>query len=306
MNSSDLAKILTTYNITVINSERLESTNNVYKICDSNNMVYIFKEIRDKDKLNLILTISNKLNKHGINISKPIPNNSGRYYVDVEEKIYYLSNYIEGETLSHEFINNNDFIVEIYGEVLGRIHMSLNEIISEADHTSLVKDVFEWGIPIIKKNNPGDSLFTKIERRLIVEFNSVVIGFDYQYIHRDYHPGNVLFQDGKFSGIIDFDISVKGMRIFDVCYFLTSTLADILSDEEKINRWLVYKNKFLMGYEKTNKLHQCEKDSIWYIMLGIEIIFAAWFFENKDNKRANYALDILKWIYLNEEKITAT
>lgn len=39
-------------------------------------------------------------------------------------------------------------------------------------------------------------------------------------IHGDYHPGNVKFQDGKVSGIFDFDWSNADLRCFDVAIAL--------------------------------------------------------------------------------------
>lgn len=46
-----------------------------------------------------------------------------------------------------------------------------------------------------------------------------------QLIHRDVHFGNFLFDHGEFSGYIDFDLSQKNIRIFDICYFLTGLLS---------------------------------------------------------------------------------
>ena len=40
------------------------------------------------------------------------------------------------------------------------------------------------------------------------------------------HFGNFLFQEGSFSGYIDFDLSQKNIRIFDLCYFLAGLLAE--------------------------------------------------------------------------------
>ena len=35
-----------------------------------------------------------------------------------------------------------------------------------------------------------------------------------------------LFFEGDFSGYIDFDLSQRNIRIFDICYFLTGLLAE--------------------------------------------------------------------------------
>lgn len=46
-----------------------------------------------------------------------------------------------------------------------------------------------------------------------------------QLIHRDVHLGNFLFDQGTFSGYIDFDLSQRNIRVFDLCYFLAGLLA---------------------------------------------------------------------------------
>lgn len=49
-----------------------------------------------------------------------------------------------------------------------------------------------------------------------------------QLIHRDVHLDNFLFAKGKFAGYIDFDLSQRNIRIFDLCYFMLG----LLSEEE--------------------------------------------------------------------------
>ena len=51
-----------------------------------------------------------------------------------------------------------------------------------------------------------------------------------QLIHRDVHFGNFLFFEGSLSGYIDFDLSQRNIRIFDLCYFLSGLLAEETED----------------------------------------------------------------------------
>ena len=46
-----------------------------------------------------------------------------------------------------------------------------------------------------------------------------------QLIHRDFHLYNLLFCDGRPSGYLDFDMLMRGPRLFDVCYCSIETLA---------------------------------------------------------------------------------
>ncbi|OOM81514.1 homoserine kinase [Clostridium puniceum] len=57
-----------------------------------------------------------------------------------------------------------------------------------------------------------------------------------QLIHRDLHLGNFLFNNCEFSGYIDFDLSQKNIRIFDICYFLLRLLIDHKKNSEHIDK----------------------------------------------------------------------
>jgi prepilin-type processing-associated H-X9-DG protein len=58
-----------------------------------------------------------------------------------------------------------------------------------------------------------------------------------QLIHRDAHPANMLFLDGRISGWLDFELIVRGPRLFDLCYCATSILMNGMDDPDNA-RWL--------------------------------------------------------------------
>ena len=93
-----------------------------------------------------------------------------------------------------------------------------------------------------------------------------------QLIHRDVHFGNFLFFEGNLSGYIDFDLSQRNIRIFDICYFLTGLLAE-------------------------------EKNAIPCVMECIEILCTAYFINIQDIKHANDAYRIFHFIQNCESDI---
>ena len=70
--------------------------------------------------------------------------------------------------------------------------------------------------------------------------------------HRDFHPGNLKFQDGKVTGLFDFDWSLMDARSFDVglslMYFCTAWEGDADG-----NLMLDRVSGFLEAYQKTAK-----------------------------------------------------
>lgn len=128
-----------------------------------------------------------------------------------------------------------------------------------------------------------------------------------QLIHRDIHYGNILFNNNsEFSGYIDFDLSQRNVRIFDICYFLIGLLIDHEKSSEHIEKWYYIVSKFIEGYEMTNPLTKLEKESICCIMSSIELLFVAYFINNEDEILAQGAANLYYVVNKNEEKIQSS
>ena len=124
-----------------------------------------------------------------------------------------------------------------------------------------------------------------------------------QLIHRDEHLGNFLFDNGRFSGYIDFDLSQRNIRIFDVCYFMLG----LLSEEEVLDiseeQWFEILKYFFAGYEQEHTLLPEEKQAVPYVMEAIELLFVAWFMGQNDIKCADNAMRIYQFVERNVERI---
>ncbi len=117
-----------------------------------------------------------------------------------------------------------------------------------------------------------------------------------QLIHRDVHFGNFLFFEGRLSGYIDFDLSQRNIRIFDICYFLTGLLAEETDDAFTETEWMESVRSVTAGYESISKLSAQEKEAVPCVMESIEILFMAYFISVNDTKQAEDALDVLRFI----------
>ena len=122
-----------------------------------------------------------------------------------------------------------------------------------------------------------------------------------QLIHRDVHFGNFLFDEGRFSGYIDFDLSQRNIRIFDLCYFVLG----LLSEEEEIDitneEWFKIVKDVFDGYNQKIPLVDDELKAIPYVMKSIELLFAAWFLQQNDMKRVEDAIKIFRFVDDNME-----
>ena len=112
-----------------------------------------------------------------------------------------------------------------------------------------------------------------------------------------------MFLDGNFSGYIDFDLSQKNIRIFDICYFLTGLLAEETSEPLIPKEWIEIVKAVISGYESISKLSEPEKDAIPCVMECIEILFVAYFTGIEDPKHAHDAYNVFHFIQNCENEI---
>jgi Ser/Thr protein kinase RdoA (MazF antagonist) len=124
-----------------------------------------------------------------------------------------------------------------------------------------------------------------------------------QLIHRDMHYGNIIFNNGEFSGYIDFDLSQKNVRIFDICYFLIGLLIDHEESNSDVEKWYSIVSRFIAGYESKNPLTKLEKDNISCLMSNIELLFVAYFINIEDEVLAANASNLYYFIIRNEKRI---
>jgi Ser/Thr protein kinase RdoA (MazF antagonist) len=94
-------------------------------------------------------------------------------------------------------------------------------------------------------------------------------------IHRDPHPANMLFDGGELSGILDFDLVMRGVRIFDPCYCATSILVGGFGQPEQRAVWSGIFGALLGGYEQHVPLTDAEREAVLPVLMSIQLLFIA-------------------------------
>ena len=111
-------------------------------------------------------------------------------------------------------------------------------------------------------------------------------------IHRDVHFGNFLFSGSILSGYIDFDLSQKNIRIFDLCYFLAGLLAHETGADLALP-WSRLLEVTVDAYHNLNPLSGEERAAIPLVMQAIELLFAAYYLSIQDRVCAEDAVRVL-------------
>lgn len=263
---------------------------------------YVLKTYEDVNMLQRNIKILTILEDRGIQVGGIVLTKDRKTYAKDTEYYYILTNKLVGSNITN--IHKDTVIVSEMGKVLARLHKAFKECGTQDEFwdNSLLKEMNGWIKEVFVKNSwkyIDESAFCNLVDRLEKVYDKLPV----QLIHRDVHLGNFLFDNGKFSGYIDFDLSQRNIRIFDLCYFMLG----LLSEEEVLDisaeQWFEILKYFFAGYEQEHKLLPEEKQAVPYVMEAIEFLFVAWFMEQNDIKCAEDAMKIYQFVEKNEEMV---
>ena len=191
-----------------------------------------------------------------------------------------------------DFYKYPDLAIEL-GKGLAQLHLALSNIENELQYNDY-DFLAEWN-NYIKAGLVGvsEEIIMQVETQIFSNYKDL----PRTPIHRDVHSENVLFCDGKISGWLDFDLSRKDARIFDLAYFLAGLLVGHINDPEKLDIWKeVYRN-LLVGYNELSKLSEREIQILPNLMIAIELLFVTyWNSENNEVER-DKANELAAWLY---------
>jgi Ser/Thr protein kinase RdoA (MazF antagonist) len=275
---------------------------NVTKI-NCNNKAYILKEKGSIKQLLVELNILEQLYEKGVKVQRVVKTESDKKYVLYKEKYYCLYEYVAGNVLEIKDTDKLIGLASIIGEEIANLHQALNSVNSanELINRDLYKVVYKWALPILEKHEHVHQDVIRKMDQIHTAFKETVHSLPKQIIHRDMHLSNVIFRESDFQGFIGFELLEENVRVFDLCYCCTSILSEIFSDETLRGKWLQIVSEICKGYYKQNILTRAELQSIWYVMLSIQIIFITYFVQLKDLLKLNE--EMFLWIFANKEDI---
>lgn len=291
-----VSEILCDWDIKDVDIEQIYDS--VWQVGDK----YVLKVYDKPTMLERNIKVLSILSDLGIPVGRLILNKNNLIYSKDEHNYYILTEKLKGSNIVS--ISELDKLSYKMGKIIADLHNAFLQCEQQDDfwENSLliemkgwIREAFiknEWAI--VSKNLYDDTLIN-LERL----YDSLPV----QLIHRDVHFGNFLFDKDSFSGYIDFDLSQRNIRIFDLCYFVLG----LLSAEETIvitkEKWFDVLKKVFKGYNEVNKLLPQEISAVPYVMKSIELLFVAWFLNQNDKKCCENAVEIFSFINDNTEKI---
>ena len=263
---------------------------------------HVLKVYQDKEGLERNIKVLQILEQMKIPVGKIVPVHENELYVQYEDNFYFLSEKLQGKNIIQ--IGNDRNLAEKMGGIIADLHLAF----AKCDEThsfwnnSLLEEMNGW-----VKQNFEDSAWEQISReeyeKIVANLAAVYDKLPVQLIHRDVHLGNFLFEEGQFSGYIDFDLSQRNIRIFDLCYFMLGLLSEKEKFELTEELWFAFLQNVFLAYQRKVQLTETEKKAVPYVMECIELLFVSYFASVKDVVCAKSAFGIFEFVKEQEERI---
>lgn len=257
---------------------------------------HVLKFTTDLSKLKNNIQLSEACHRLGLLAAVPIRTLEGADYIRDGALYYYVTRRLPGKQLTAEAMYQGAAIA--VGEAIGRLHQGLAKVEACVNEADLMETVMTWALPkaaeLLGEKGKGCG-------QLMAELEALYPRLPRQIIHRDPNPGNIL-SDGKELGFIDFDLSERNVRIFDICYAATAVLSESFGKDN--GKWPELLRDIIRGYDSVAGLSEEERRAIPYVILANQLICVAWFAEQE-----KYAelLEINKkmtlWVIGNFEKL---
>ncbi len=259
---------------------------------------YVYKRVRRKDHGRRMLDLTKAMANQGLPVPRVVETKTGGHWVESDDSYHFLMTLQPGTHLASENVLHKPEETGLIAKALADLHRALDHLPQTVNlpNYSIYSELNGWIGTALKdfgQETFAFSIFDQLAEKLEAAFPSL----PHQAIHRDFHLKNVLFQDKQVSGYIDFDLSQRTARVYDLAYFSVGLLAEYFSDLDLRNQWPVFHERFVRDYHRHNPLQEEEKAVMGLFMVAIEILFVAYYSRTGKAKEAKEIDQIVEWLW---------
>jgi len=250
-----------------------------------------------------------ELPKAGIPAPVPIATVDGDLYaVGSGGQAFRLYPRLPGEIVTEHYGGEAEERAGAFGRAIGFLHECLracDELDGFRDMDLIERQIRGWAIPRIRAGQAVVDVeaIERIWRDIEGEFVPLHDNLPKQLIHRDAHPWNMLFDEGELTGFLDFELTVRGLPLFDVCYCASAILVDGFEDSEKAQKWPALFRSLVAGYETFRPLSSAERLAVYGVLVATEFIFIAYWLGKHNEDAARSSARMLYWLEANREAL---
>ena len=236
-----------------------------------------------------VVKVAQLLTAEGIPVAQYMPAVDGSF---ATADGYSLMTKIEG---THIDLFEQPHLAAEFGCGLGRLHMALAHIEPQFKDLSDNNFLDQWHNYILP--GLGDEVPAHIRDEVGAKLTEICPMLPHQLIHRDVHCQNVLFNDGRLVGWLDFDLNHRSARIFDMAYLLAGLIVGNHDNPEKVEIWRQICDLLMAAYDEVNPLTSEEQCALPLMMTAIELLFVSFWNRQGNIEQRDAALDLAKWLY---------
>lgn len=287
--------------LTMFGLNETESIEQIYRSAWNIDNKYILKINSDLKQLENSILLCDSLLKEGISVPEYLRTSGGEPYVQVDDGIYVLMKKING--CYHNPYNGDPYKNGVlFGNLVAELHTALKRIGDTFDcyDADYMKELDDWIMKNIKEKN------VPIQQEIIdycYGFCTLYKTLPRQLIHRDIHDANILFENWKFTGWLDFDMSQKNVRLYDICYLGATLLTENYKDEKRFSIWRKIFRGVLDGYGNVFELTENEIAAIPYMFVFIKMTFTAFYARMNEENMITNCVDMTEWLFNNKDRI---
>lgn len=231
---------------------------------------YFLKRTADRRKLENDLALSRALAALGLLSPVSVPTLAGEEYLREGAYCYTLTERLPGRAVTAlELLEPENARRE--GEAIAGLHRALRDIDASVEEDDLLSTLKSWAVPAAKD---ALGLTNGWCEGYLAELESLWQELPRQLIHRDLCPGN-LVRHGEAWGFLDFELSQRNIRIYDVVYAAGAVLSETFAAHKEA--WLGCWKGLMEGYSPT----EAERRAAPLVLLGSQLVCVAWFAEQE-------------------------
>ena len=233
------------------------------------------------------------LGQRGLPVAVPVVSDDGRICVEHDGALWALTPMMPmpddtGMPTAEKLPQQEAGYFRAVGQAVAEMHVALADCPYDIDRGVIGLDEFaqRWGWLRVQLPPPtSDALRRRVEPR----WEQIVAAFacaDPQRLHGDCHGGNILFRDGRVTGILDIDHLQVGPRVYDLSYFLAFHAQWVVRTDAHVGPAVgsvsSATRRLIDGYQSVSLLSDPEQASIATIALDAALSMVA-FWRSIDN-----------------------
>lgn len=258
------------FNIAAIKISPLNGYANSNYLIESENNKYILKEYHNEpglkeflqDECNMLEKLDEKIPGY---FQKPVKSTGGEFMLtDIEkpEVLYRLLHFIEGELFRHSTHNHQLF------SSIGTLLAKMDAVLLETNYFAIASRRYDWDILQIDLSRQYSKLIANPSDRKLVDYfyqqyNENVRPFipelRHSIIHGDANDFNIIVDNNRISGLIDFGDSVYSLLVNELAIAITYAMFD----KENPLEWSM---PLIQAYCKLLPLSETEIDLLYYLV----------------------------------------